>query len=794
MQRKFGMALAALALLASSGHAAAAKQALEVRRTTDGIAHVRAGNWRDLGFGVGHAQAQDALCTLGEAFVTFEGRRSQFFGPQARPDRPSTFGQARNLDLDFFFLAFADAALVARYRQAQTAEFDALMEGFAQGYNRYLDEVQWQTRPSAARRHVCSQAPWLRHITADDLYRRLYATHLAAGYARFIPEIVNARPPVSNDLPAPPASEAGMADLQAKLARGVGDQDGLGSNMIALGRQATGENGAVLLGNPHWYWGGPDRYYQMHLTIPGQLNVAGVSFLGIPVVMIGFNAQIAWSHTVSRARRFGLFELKLDPQNPTRYEVDGAFEPMRPTVLTVTWQDERGATLSASRTLYRTRFGPVLDLGDRAPAFGWSHARALAIRDINADNFRIYRNFMDWGRARSLDDFIAIQRRDAAMPWVNTAAIGRGDGRVWYSEIGAVPHVLDAWRAGCASPLSQAFGAADMLTPVLDGRRSSCDWPSDPGATQAGALPASAMPTLLREDYVANMNDSHWLVNARQPLEGYPLVMGAERQALSLRGQLGHEMALSLLKPDGGPRSAQALGRRLMRQALVPRAHSAERFKRPLLEQVCQAPTAPNLVVACGTLRRWPDTAQAHDRGALLWDAFWARLEDSIPADEFYRRPFSAKAPLDTPGLPNAGDPRVARALSDTVADFARRGWPLDAPVVEQRHVDARGGTLPLYGGCHEAGYFVIACKEPGALSMGPQVQANSYLQVVHFGPRGVHAHTLLAHGQQESALTPQGAGAGPVARYARQAWLRFPFREADIARDPAFTREVLRP
>jgi acyl-homoserine-lactone acylase len=77
---------------------------------------------------------------------------------------------------------------------------------------------------------------------------------------------------------------------------------------------------------------------------------------------------------------------------------------------------------------------------------------------------------------------------------------------------------------------------------------------------------------------------------------------------------------------------------------------------------------------------------------------------------------------------------------------------------------------------------------------MGPQVQANSYLQVVYFGPRGVHAHTMLAHGQQESALTPQGAGAGPVARYARQAWLRFPFREADIARDPAFTREVLRP
>ena len=497
---------------------------------------------------------------------------------------------------------------------------------------------------------------------------------------------------------------------------------------------------------------------------------------------------------MSKARRFGLFELKLDPQNPTRYQVDGAFEAMRSTVLSVNWQDERGATLSATRTLYRTRFGPVLDLGDRAPAFGWNRAHALAIRDINADNFRLYRNFMDWGRARSLDDFIAIQRRDAAMPWVNTAAIGRGDGRVWYSEIGAVPNVPDAWRASCASPLSQAFAVADALTPVLDGSRSSCDWPSNPRAAQAGALPASAMPTLLREDYVANMNDSHWLVNVRQPLQGHPLVMGAEQQSLSLRGQLGHQMALSLLKPDRGPRTAQALSRRLMRQALLPRAHSAERFKRLLLDQVCQPPTAQTLVAACRILRRWPDTAQAHDRGALLWDAFWARLEGSIPADEFYRRPFSARAPLDTPGLPNAGDPRVAQALSETVADFARRGWALDAPVGQQRHVAYQGGTLPLYGGCHEAGYFVIACKEADESSMGLQVQANSYLQLVYFGPQGVQAHTLLAHGQLESALTEQGPGSGPVARYARQEWLRFPFREADIARDPAFTRRVLHP
>ena len=38
------------------------------------------------------------------------------------------------------------------------------------------------------------------------------------------------------------------------------------------------------------------------------------------------------------------------------------------------------------------------------------------------------------------------------------------------------------------------------------------------------------------------------------------------------------------------------------------------------------------------------------------------------------------------------------------------------------------------------------------------------------------------------------GRGSAPVARYSRKAWLRFPFNEADIQRDPQLTRAVLRP
>lgn len=769
MHPSIRIAALALAMLAETVQARAPAVATEIRRTADGIPHVRAGSWRELGVGIGYAQAQDALCTLAEAFVTYRGERSQYFGAEARPVRLSTFGRPANLDLDFFFRAFADDAMLARARAAHPPELLESAAGFAAGYNRYLAEA----RRTAATppRQACLHEAWVREIGVDDIVRRLYSAQIAAGYARFIPELVNAVPS------ATVGAAAGDGSLRAHLAPSIGDQPALGSNMLAFGGQATGERGAVLFGNPHWYWGGPDRFYQMHLSIPGRVDVAGVAFLGVPLVMLGFNAHVAWSHTVSTARRFGLFDLALDPADPKRYLVDGRSEAMQVRAVTVSVRGADGTLRSQTRTLYRSRFGPLLDLGRRAAPYGWGTAHAIALRDVNADNFRVFRTFFAWNQARSLDDFIAIQRREAGMPWVNTAAIGRGDARVWLGDVGALPNVPDALRAACATPLAQGFAALDPVTPFLDGSRSACDWQADAAAVQPGAMPVSAQPGLLREDYVANMNDSLWLANVHQPLEGFAKGLGGERQALSLRGRLGHRIAQEAMV---APRSAAALEQRLRQAVLAPRALSAELFKAELLGPACATPASADIDRACEVLKRWSGRADADARGALLWDAFWARLED-IPPAEFFRVPFSRAAPLDTPRAPNGDDPRVAQALAATVTAFAERGWALDAPLGSRRFVQAGGKAVPLYGGCHGAGYFSVMCDGDDTHPIGPDAVANTYLQLVRFGPRGVVAHTLLAHGEDETL----GEG-GALARYARKDWLRFPFREDEIARDPA--------
>src|SRR3546814_6680794 len=86
--------------------------------------------------------------------------------------------------------------------------------------------------------------------------------------------------------------------------------------MYAFGKDATSNGMPLLWGNPHFPWSGTERLYLAHLTIPGRFDIMGASLYGLPAVLIGFNDHFAWSHTVSTASRFTLYELTLNPLNP----------------------------------------------------------------------------------------------------------------------------------------------------------------------------------------------------------------------------------------------------------------------------------------------------------------------------------------------------------------------------------------------------------------------------------------------------------------------------------------------
>ena len=153
------------------------------------------------------------------------------------------------------------------------------------------------------------------------MYRRIYQLGLRASSGNFRNEIVAAEPPSGKRERRP------RVDPQAFNRRLGADQ--LGSNGLGIGRDGANGERALLLSNTHFPWQGSERWYEIHLTIPGKLNVIGAALQGVPVVNLGFTRGVAWSHTVSTARRFTPYELDLRRGRPTEYVVDGRNVKMR---------------------------------------------------------------------------------------------------------------------------------------------------------------------------------------------------------------------------------------------------------------------------------------------------------------------------------------------------------------------------------------------------------------------------------------------------------------------------------
>lgn len=793
----------------------------EIRRTTMGVPHIKAADWPDLGYGYGYAQAEDNLCTMADSFLTYRGERSQYFGADAKLVASSTIGLPKNIDADFFHRHVISSDVLQQMIGAQADYMQRLVEGFAAGYNRYLRDAKAGGSAHAA----CRTEAWVKPITAEDIYRRMYATNLAGGYSNFLAHIANATPPVpaaptkvaarstSNSKKKEPPLQLAARDLAVPLQ--VGGEEGVGSNMIGFGTAATGDASPLLFGNPHWYWRGPDRFYQAQLTIPGKLNVSGTSFLGIPVTLIGFNDNIAWSHTVSTAKRFGFYELQLASGDPTSYMRDGSAVKMQAREITVQVKQADGSVVPVTRTLYKSEYGPIVNLqylSDKLPP--WTTTMAYAMRDINDQNFRTFRNWLRWSQAKSLDEFIAIQREEAAIPWVNTVAVGRGSAKAWYADIGAVPNVPASQMAACSSksPVGAALQAVPALArvPVLDGSRSACDWQTDPDSAQKGALGAARMPSLLRDDYVANMNDSYWLANPKAPLTGFPEIMGpAGTDPVSFRTRLGHLLAQGRIDGTDSHGARGATPDSVKRMVLDSRALTAELFKMQALPLVCakssiNVATDPltseaigrdiDVSAACSALQDWNGTGVAGARGAHVWDEFWNRAS-RIPAADLYSVPFNPADPVRTPrdlkpaaalALQQAFGAAVARVQASGFAENAARGDYLFA---------TRGGQkIPLYGGCGGPGYFTIACSEnrldKGGYTMDANPNGNSYMHIVRFPEGGVEAHTFLTFSLSDDPASAHNADY--TRAYSAGRWLKVPFSESEIQGDAAYRSAVV--
>lgn len=744
-------------------------RSITIDRTTFGVPHITANNLESLGYGVAYAYAQDNICMTAEQLVTARGQRSAHFGATTS----GLLGRRYlpNEQIDLFIAAHMDDTRLEQAWANTSADVQALVRGYVAGYNRYLaDHASRLPRE-------CHGKAWVQPMKLAEYRRLVEITAVQAGIAALADGMLGAQPPSAH--PSAPPSAKARADTTdltdaAQALRDIGLLDSpLGSNAWAFGKQTTDNGSGMLLGNPHFPWSGPNRFYEMHLTVPGRFDVMGAGIGSFPLVSIGFNRDVAWSHTVSTGKRFTLYELALKPGDPTTYLVDGKPEKMQARTVQTSTGDNNARSTGKSQTVWSTRWGPVVVV-PRA-GLGWTEQTAYALRDANTGNTRMLDAALSFASARNVDE-LRQAHAGLGLPWVNTLAADR-QGQVLYADVSVVPDVDAAQLQRCAPSKSAAALLRGAGLVVLNGARSDCAWRTDSASPVPGLTPMARMPVAVRSDWVQNSNDSFFHTHPAQRFEGIsPLVGDAAVTRPRTRSSL-----IEIPEMLGrGKVTLQAMqdqlfeNRNFMAQVTLP----------DLLAACPQAPSA-SAVEACAVLGKWSRRNGVDDRGAHLFREFW-RSARSIPG--VHRKPFDSTQPADTPTGLNFADPAVAtkiwQSLDGAVKAVRQAGFALDAKLGDVQRPAITDTPIALHGGEEFEGVLNnLGRQEPAPITaQGLRIDyGTSYLQAVTFDARGPVANAVLVYGQSTHSESPHATD--QMREFASQRLHARPFHGEDIER-----------
>lgn len=741
-----------------------------IRRTTDGVPHILAADFESAIFGQGWASGEDHFCTLADQMLKVTSTRAKFLGPGK---------DNANIDSDFAWKSIGIEAIARADWPKESDRAHRFLTAFTDGWNGYLNKTGVENLTG-----FCKGAPWVRPISAEDLYVYGRSVPLLASSGALTGYLGKAQPPATALPTATPARLTTTPTTTPTTAEGEPEAL-LGSNAWAIGSERTENGGGMLLANPHFPWEGPQKFWEVHLQVPGELDIYGGQLVGLPGIGIGFNEDIAWTHTVSAGKRFTAYKLALDPSNATGYVVDGVTELLDASPSSIEVLGEDGTLTTVDRTLWSSAYGPILDF----PGVGWTESTVLALRDANLTNGEFIEQYIDMAQAGSMKELQAAHEKNQGVPLFNTIATDK-EGNTWYADTAATPNLSKESLTALADRISNdpiTKTAYENNAILLDGSTSRDDWVVEPGSRDPGLVPYSKMPMLERKDYVFNANDSFWLANADALIEGdFSLLHGEQKTKRSPRTQ---ENAILLSDTEAtGPSgddskfSLEELQDAALRNggylARDWQAEVAERCSGSSLVEVPEllakdgsvALPADNVDVsgACEVIAQWDGLSNLESKGVAVWREFTQQLKTEP------LRPFDPSDPVNTPsGIaapPTDGtiDP-VLVALARATQIVTKAGFALDTPLGDIQ-VDGRGSKLPVPGGTggegitNVVGYSGrVAASDPDAPVRPEPVLAGSGLTTegywinsgsslilaVSFDPkRGPTAQSILTYGE----------------------------------------------
>ncbi len=471
---------------------------VEIYRDSSGIPQIYATTLHDLFFAQGVVHAQDRWWQMEFNRHTGLGRISELTGKNQDALQNDIFirtvgwNRAAQADVD----AMPDDS--RRALDAYSTGVNAYIEGKSgpdlaieysllsvRGINIPIEK--WEPLHSVAWAKVMS---WSlsgnldNELELSDLYKKLGNDLVDKYYAPPYP--FDQRPTIitAEDLPIKPESivrslpdrlanrapliapGTDLSDIQTALIGGVprdfapifGKGADIGSNNWVISGKLTASGKPLLANDPHLRIQMPSIWYEVglhcvQLSTQCPYDVEGFSFPGAPGVVIGHNQRIAWGMTNVGPDTQDLYIIKVDPNDDTKYEVDGKTEAMKVVTETIRFGDK---TPSQDVRVRITRFGPIIT---DTPSFTKSSEKPLALKwTAIAETGDVLGSLLEVNRAT---DWLSFRRALTRFATPSQNFIYADvDGNIGYQTPGLIP--------------IRANGHSG-LTPV-DGSTTKYDW------------------------------------------------------------------------------------------------------------------------------------------------------------------------------------------------------------------------------------------------------------------------------------------------------------------------------
>jgi penicillin amidase len=430
--------------LQGSLQVAALSQPVTVRRDRVGVPHIQAQNLDDLVVAQGYVTAQDRLWQMDMLRRYAAGDMAEVLGRGQLPhDRAERTLQMR---------AAAAAAL-----QAMPPADRRFLADYARGVNAYIAQNRSRL-PAEFRVLAYRPAPWqpvdsvlvglnLAQSLSMDFPVKLAREKLAA---KLPPALMQDLYPVGSWRDHPPVSttpditapqEIPQVPLDASQVRLQMDdllrlKKLLPSSFVSgCGQCAPGSNewvvsgehsvtGMPLLSNDmHLTHTIPDTWYEAQLT-SGDFNVTGVTLPGIPFVVVGHNAHIAWGFTLLYA---DVQDIYVERTRGDMYRTADGWRPFQHVRETIRVRGGHDVTIDVLRTDHGPVVTPLLPHEKRTLALQWT------IYDPTALTLPFY----EIDSAANWEQFRAAMALFGGPP--QNAVYADTQGNIGYQAVGKVP-------------------------------------------------------------------------------------------------------------------------------------------------------------------------------------------------------------------------------------------------------------------------------------------------------------------------------------------------------------------